>query len=69
MPLSNLLTTRQTARRLEYTPRYVAKLAERGALEPVVKLPGRTGAYLFTAETIAAYAAGRPQTSTSAAAS
>lgn len=47
MPLSNLKTSAQAARKLGVTVRYVSTLVARGKLEPAAKLPGETGAYLF----------------------
>lgn len=48
MPLSNLRTTTEAARRLECTSRWISTLVKRRDLEPAAKLPGKTGAYLFT---------------------
>lgn len=60
MPLSKLRTTAEAAVRLNYTPRYVAKLAAAGKLQPLRKLPGRTGDYLFAEDELARYEASRP---------
>ena len=59
MPLSNLRTTTEAAQRLEVTSRWVARLVQRHELEPAVKLPGKTGAYLFTTDELERYAAER----------
>lgn len=51
MPLSQLRTLRTTteaAERLCKTPRYIAQLVARAKLAPALKLPGKTGAYLFS---------------------
>lgn len=59
MPVSNLKTTSEAASRLRTTPRYIATLVKRGKLEPATKLPGRTGAYLFSVDELERYAAER----------
>lgn len=50
----DLLTTRDVADALEVSPREVARRVERGQLEPVVKLPGLRGAYLFNPDAVLA---------------
>ena len=50
MPLSHLRTTTEAARRLEVTSRWISTLVKREDLEPAIKLPGKTGAYLFTTD-------------------
>lgn len=61
MPLGRMRTSSQAAEQLGTTQRYVITLVERGKLKPADKLPGRTGAYLFDADEIDAYAARRRQ--------
>jgi excisionase family DNA binding protein len=55
MPLSQMKTTTEAARRLKCTPRYIATLVKRKRLTPAHKLPGRTGAYLFADDELARY--------------
>jgi hypothetical protein len=59
MPLSHLRTTTEAARRLEVTSRWISTLVKREDLEPAIKLPGKTGAYLFTTDELERYAAER----------
>ncbi|MHB1433417.1 MAG: helix-turn-helix domain-containing protein [Streptosporangiaceae bacterium] len=47
-----LLTSGQVARLLGRSPRTIARMAERGDLEYVQKLPGANGGYLFDAEKV-----------------
>ncbi len=54
-----LLTTAAVARRLDIPRREVVRAVERGDLAPAGKLEGRTGAYLFDPEPIAAFDAER----------
>ena len=52
LDMSNPMTTAQAAEALGITRRAVVARVERGALVPALRLPGRTGAYLFDAEQI-----------------
>jgi excisionase family DNA binding protein len=45
--VSNPITVKQLAEVLGVNPRSVQRMVQRGELTPSVKLPGRTGAYLF----------------------
>lgn len=56
--LDDALTTRDVAVALGVSPREVARRVQRGVLEPVVKLPGVRGAYLFDPASIEALKAG-----------
>lgn len=47
-----LVSSAEAAASLKVTPRYIAKLVKDGSITPVHKNPGRTGAYLFTAEEV-----------------
>lgn len=51
-----MMTTRQAADHLGRSIRYVIRLVETQRLEPVTKLPGLRGAYLFAAADITALA-------------
>jgi hypothetical protein len=51
--MPNLVNTAEAAAALGVSRRQVLRLAARGDLTPTLKLPGRTGAYLFTPEAIA----------------
>lgn len=51
--MPNLVNTAEAASQLGISRRQVLRLAERGDLTPALKLPGRTGAYLFTPEAVA----------------
>lgn len=53
------LTTKQAAEVLRTDRKGVRRLIERGALVPVQKLPGLTGAYLFDRADVEALAAER----------
>jgi excisionase family DNA binding protein len=50
--VSDLLTTAQAAEILGKSVPTVNRWAAEGVLSPVQKLPGRTGAYLFTRDEI-----------------
>jgi excisionase family DNA binding protein len=54
--LEDAVTTAEAAKMLGVDPRTVQRRAERGQLEILAKLPGSTGAYLFTREAIEAAA-------------
>lgn len=54
-----LLSTTEVARRLGIARNTVLQRVAYGHLTPVHRLPGKTGAYLFDAEQIAAAAAER----------
>lgn len=49
------LSTREVAKRLKVSVRTVHRLVGRGALKPVVKQPGDSGAYVFDEESVRAY--------------
>lgn len=49
---AGLLTTAEVARRLGVCRETVSLAARDGRLEPVAKLPGVNGAYLFTEESV-----------------
>lgn len=49
---SRLISTLEAARHIGVTPRTVARLVKRGDLEAAHRLPGKTGAYLFTREEV-----------------
>lgn len=53
--MTNLLTTAEVAAVLGVTPSAVNHAVARGRLKPSKKLPGRTGARLFTPAHIKAY--------------
>lgn len=59
MPTRVPLTTAEVAAALKVDRTTVRRMVEAGALTPSLKLPGRTGAYLFAAEEIDALAAER----------
>lgn len=50
----NLIGTAEVARLMDRTPQTVARMVHAGTLTPVVQLPGRTGAFLFDRDYIAA---------------
>lgn len=52
-------TTLGVAQRLNVDRTTVIRLVNAGALVPVAKLPGRTGAYLFDADDVEAFAGAR----------
>jgi hypothetical protein len=68
MTLTTLRTASQAAERLQITRRGVLGAVERDRLKPAGKLPGRTGAYLFTDDELDRYAADRRQAGGEAAA-
>lgn len=47
MALNEQCTTAEAAATLQVDRRTVRRLIEEGALSPTMKLPGKTGAYLF----------------------
>lgn len=47
MPKNPLIPTAETAEILRVDVRTVHRMAEDGRLTPALKIPGRTGAYLF----------------------
>ncbi len=51
------LTTAQVADLLGLTPSTINRMVARRELEPAFKLPGRTGAHIFAAKDIKAFAA------------
>lgn len=53
------LTSLEAAERLNVDRTTIRRLVQRGALTPLTKLPGRTGAYLFEAADVEALAAER----------
>ncbi|MGP4975834.1 helix-turn-helix transcriptional regulator [Brachybacterium tyrofermentans] len=57
MTSSKLLTSSEVAERLGISRQTVAWRVARGQLAPAQQLPGRSGAYLFDADQIAALAA------------
>lgn len=57
MTNTELLTTAQVAALKGVSVRTVARWVETGKLTPAVKIPGRTGAYLFTPDDIESAAA------------
>lgn len=59
MHTSEFMTTAQVADALHVGVRAVARLVERRALEPAIKLPGVRGAYLFDPEAVREFAATR----------
>lgn len=59
MPQLEQCTTKQAAEALHTDRKGVRRLVERGALVPVLKLPGLTGAYLFARADVEALAAER----------
>jgi excisionase family DNA binding protein len=56
MPSENLLSTTEAAELLKVTPRSVVRMAARGDLPFVRKLPGLTAAYLFDRAVVELYA-------------
>jgi len=50
--VGEVLTTNEVARRLGLVRWTVCRAVLEGRLEPVAKLPGRNGAYLFTPEAV-----------------
>lgn len=50
--LTGLLTTAQVARNLHLTREAVCLAVRQGKVQPMMKLPGRNGAYLFTEEAV-----------------
>ena len=55
MPITereHLVTTQEAAERLKVSRRTVARMVDSGELTAHHKLPGRTGAFLFTASEI-----------------
>lgn len=53
---ADLLGTTEAAERLGVSVRTIHRLVARGHLAPAAKLPGSTGAYLFTSADVAAIA-------------
>ncbi len=51
----HLLSTKEVADILCYSIATVKRLALRGELTPVYKVPGKTGAYLFTPDEVERY--------------
>jgi excisionase family DNA binding protein len=49
---SVLINTREAANRLGVTPRTIARMVERGVLEPKYRGSGRRGVFLFNARDI-----------------
>jgi len=45
--MQDALTTAEVARRLGVTPSAVSLMVKRGDLRPMVKMPGKRGAFLF----------------------
>lgn len=61
MTSTDLLSARQAAERIDCSVRQIARLVERGELEPAWKGEGLRGQFLFKPETVDAYLAG-PET-------
>lgn len=57
--MTDLLTAAETAQRLNVDRSVVLKLANSGRLPVAMKLPGRTGAYLFDPADVDAHIAAR----------
>lgn len=53
--IASLLSTKEAADILNYSIATVKRLALRGELTPAYKVPGKTGAYLFTADEVERY--------------
>lgn len=51
-----LISVNEAAERLQITPRSVTRRIRVGLLHPVMKLPGRTGAYLLSGSEVDAMA-------------
>ena len=54
MLATDTMSTVQAAEHLGVSPRTVQRLVISGELEPLAKLPGKTGAYLFDAAVVRA---------------
>lgn len=59
MRKTSLVGTAEVAEALGCNVRTVVRMVQSGSLEPSVKMPGRTGAYLFDPETVDALATER----------
>jgi excisionase family DNA binding protein len=57
MPADNLIATLEAAQLLGVSVRTVHRMVAQGHLTPAAKVPGRTGAYLFAADDVHAFAA------------
>lgn len=56
---TNLMSSAEVAATLGCNVRTVTRMVPDGVLEPVQKMPGKTGAYLFDREAVEALAAER----------
>jgi predicted site-specific integrase-resolvase len=54
--MTEVLTTRAVAERFKVTPSAVSRWVHAGHLEPMAKIPGKRGAYLFTADEVDRFA-------------
>jgi hypothetical protein len=61
----DLIGTREAAERLGESIRQTIRRVEAGTLEPVAKMPGLRGAYVFNADDITALAQSRADSSES----
>ncbi|WCO67918.1 helix-turn-helix domain-containing protein [Iamia majanohamensis] len=52
MPTPTLLSTAEAAKRADVNVRTIHRWVEQGRLAPLHKLPGGTGAYLFTPDAV-----------------
>ena len=57
--MHNLIGTTEAARMAGTDVATIKRAARSGELPPTMKLPGKTGAYLFAAADVAAYVAAR----------
>lgn len=55
--MTEYLTTAQLAERLGVSPSAISKQVAAGKLEPVMKMPGKRGAFLFDASVLDAQGA------------
>jgi excisionase family DNA binding protein len=56
---TEILTTRAVAERFGVTPSAVSRWVHAGHLVPMTKIPGKRGAYLFTADEVDRFARNR----------
>lgn len=57
--MSNLIPTSEVARRLEVSPRQIARMVQDDKIAPVTKTPGIRGAFMFDSDAIDALVAER----------